>query len=59
MNQLQLFLILVVLGLSYALPVTKVEEKKEEHKDETADDVEVIGINMGKTQGFFFQVFRC
>lgn len=42
MKQFQLFLILGVLGLSIALPVSKVEEKKEEHKEEAQDDVEVI-----------------
>lgn len=45
MKQFQLFLIVVVFGVTYALPVTKVEEKKEDNANEHPDDVEVIYKN--------------
>lgn len=43
MKQLVLFLVIVVLGISYGLPVTKNEQKKEEKLEENKNnDIEVI-----------------
>lgn len=42
MKQFKLFLIIVVLGISYGLPVTKNEQRKEEKLEENKhNDIEV------------------
>lgn len=45
MKQLILFLVITVVGISYALPVTKTEPKKvETSEEEPGSDVEVVVV---------------